>query len=159
MANATAAERFWSKVDKTEGCWFWKPPLTRYGYGQFSVGPAASRRMVKAHRFSYELERGAIPTGLQVDHICRNRACVRPDHLRLATNKQNHENLGEAFSDSKTGIRGVSYCKQTRKWLASVGHNGKAITVGRFKTIEDAEVAVIAKRNELFTYNDIDRAS
>lgn len=149
--------RFWSKVDMSGDCWLWKPPLTRYGYGQFSVGPAGNRRMVKAHRFAYELANGAIPDDLQVDHICRNRACVRPEHLRLATNKQNHENLGTAYADSKTGIRGVSFKKQTGRWVGSIGHNNKAIHVGYFDTVEEAEAAVIAKRLELHTYNDLDR--
>jgi hypothetical protein len=73
------SERFWPKVEKTEGCWEWTAATngaTR-PYGVFWDG----RRQVLAHRFSFEMHRGPIPTGLVVDHLCRNTRCVRPDHL------------------------------------------------------------------------------
>lgn len=66
------------------------------------------------------------------------------------------EHLLGAHKGCKSGVRGV---RQTPngKWQASVGHNGKDITVGTFADLRDAEAAVIAKRNELFTHNDVDR--
>jgi hypothetical protein len=82
---------------------------------------------------------------------------VRPDHLRPATQKQNQENLSGARSDSKTGVRGVCWDKRRRKWRAQVGHNGTVIYVGNFSSIAEAEAAVIARRNELFTHNALDR--
>src|SRR5450755_3951408 len=77
----TAEERFWARVDKqTDGCWVWTGAL-RTGYGTLSV----SGKNVPAHRFSYELLVGIIPDGLQIDHLCRNRACVNPEHLEPVT--------------------------------------------------------------------------
>lgn len=77
-------ERFWAKVDKTEGCWNWTGVLLR-GYGQF----AYRRRMVLAHRFAYELLVGPIPDGLVIDHLCRNPRCVNPAHLEPVTPREN----------------------------------------------------------------------
>lgn len=75
------AERFLSKVRLTSQCWWWTGTLTKGGYGQFR----AKGRVVGAHRFMYEWWHGPIPDGLQLDHLCRNRACVRPSHLDPVT--------------------------------------------------------------------------
>lgn len=146
--------RFWAKVDKSGECWNWTGYVMPTGYGQFGV---SKRDIVLAHRFAYTVTVGDIPEGLVLDHICHNRKCVRPDHLRLATRKQNNENQLGAHRDSKSGIRGVSWSKSLGKWRAQVGHNGKFVHLGYFDSIEDADVAARAKRNELFTHNDSDR--
>lgn len=77
--------RFWSKVEVTDGCWFWTGWLNKKGYGQFDI-PGWKPR---AHRLAYELMVGRILDGLQLDHLCRNRRCVRPDHLEPVTNREN----------------------------------------------------------------------
>lgn len=69
------------------GCWIWTGALTPQGYGTFFKNMAA--RTVMAHRFAYEEARGAIPAGRHIDHLCRNRCCVNPDHLEAVTNKVN----------------------------------------------------------------------
>jgi len=71
--------------------------------------------------------------------------------------KGNGENRAGATKRSKTGVRGV--CPQGNSFRAQIGHNGKRLYVGSYPTVEAAEKAVIAKRNELFTYNDLDRKS
>jgi hypothetical protein len=150
--NRTVEERFWSHVDQTGDCWLWLA-ATRNGYGQFHPH---GDRTAPAHRFAYELVRGPIPEGRQLDHrhTCPKH-CVNPWHLRPATKKQNAENLAGLLANNTSGVRGVWWA--AGRWRASVTHHGRAVHVGRFDTIEEAEAAVIAKRNELFTHNDVDR--
>lgn len=146
--------RFWQKVDKsTGGCWLWTRAIDpSTGYGRVHVGGTSGY----AHRVAYELTNGPIPAGMMVDHKCRNRGCVNPDHLRIATNKQNAENLATVVS-SKSGVRGVTFYKPRGTWVAKVRHNGRMYYAGYHKTIDAAEAAVIQLRNRLFTHNDLDR--
>lgn len=74
--------RFWSFVDKTDTCWFWIGTRSDTGYG--SLPP-----YVNAHRFAYETFVGPIPKGLEIDHLCRVRACVNPAHLEAVTHQEN----------------------------------------------------------------------
>jgi hypothetical protein len=135
-----------------DGCWEWPRGRTAAGYGRVS----RDGREHYVHRLVYELTYGPIPPGWVVDHTCRNRACIRPDHLQAVTRKQNNENLG-VDPRNRSGVRGVSWDRINSKWRASVKHNGRAYNVGRFATLAEAERAVIAKRNELFTNNLADR--
>lgn len=66
-------------------CWIWIYGRTGSGYGGYPVG----RRVVQAHRVIYEREVGPIPEGLELDHLCRVRECVNPDHLEPVTSAQN----------------------------------------------------------------------
>jgi hypothetical protein len=69
--------RFNERVERTDDCWLWTGRLSGGGYGQFKV----DGRQVMVHRFSYEHFVGPILEGLQLDHLCRVRNCVNPDHL------------------------------------------------------------------------------
>lgn len=77
----TPHERFWSKVNKTDGCWLWTGVHNGVGYGQFHLQGADGRRQRYAHRVAYEWQHGPIPDGMELDHLCRTPACVRPSHL------------------------------------------------------------------------------
>lgn len=79
-------ERFAAKVNFTAGCWRWTAAKSWNGYGQFGI---VTRKIVYAHRLSYEWVHGPIPEGLTLDHLCRVRECIRPDHLEAVTLKVN----------------------------------------------------------------------
>ena len=151
----TTEERFWAKVQKTDTCWNWAGSKDLAGYGAVRI----KGERILAHRASYEMVVGQIPDGERIDHLCFNTSCVRPDHLRPVTRKQNGEHRKGAPVHSKSGVRGVTWNSQMNKWRALVGHYGKQHYVGHFDDIAEAEAAVIAKRNELHTHNDLDRAA
>lgn len=84
----TIQERFWSKVLVTENpldCWAWTAQTSPDGYGRFQVASASKL----AHRVAFEQVNGGIPAGLQLDHLCRNRACCNPNHLEPVTQREN----------------------------------------------------------------------
>ena len=70
------------------GCWLWTGARTANGYGTMSAGGRYGATLL-AHRLAYEWYRGAIPDGLQIDHLCRVRHCVNPWHLEAVTQEVN----------------------------------------------------------------------
>ena len=85
VSDPSVVDRFWSKVVQAGDCWDWTAGRDPKDYGQFWV----AGRMVRAHRFAYELIVGPIPDGLELDHLCRNHECVRPEHLDAVPHKVN----------------------------------------------------------------------
>jgi hypothetical protein len=79
--------RFWDKVNfNTENdCWEWKGAKNITDYGTITI----NNKALYVHRISYEISKGKIPTGLQIDHLCRNRKCVNPEHLEAVSLREN----------------------------------------------------------------------
>lgn len=86
----------WTPEPNT-GCWLWTACVVHSGYGNFD--------REEAHRVAWRLYRGPIPEGMYIDHMCRVRSCVNPDHLRVVTPKQNSLENSESFA--------AKYAKQT----------------------------------------------
>ena len=84
----TLTDRALDKVIFDDGCWEWAGAHTGPGYAKIREGGAGSR-IVGAHRVVYEVCRGSIPVGMDLDHLCRNRGCVRPDHMEPVTRQEN----------------------------------------------------------------------
>jgi hypothetical protein len=97
-------ERFWSKVLKSDGCWEWSAGKFKAGYGAFSY----NQKPITAHSFSWFLKTGDFaPKGKEIMHICDNRGCVKPEHLRLGSHQENME-------DCKNKLR-HNYCDKNSK--------------------------------------------
>jgi hypothetical protein len=138
---------------RADGCWIWQGSINDDGYG--SIVYRAKR--YKAHRLSWELN-NSTPVPAIIDHMCRERLCVRPDHLQSATPKANGENRPrENPANRTTGIRGVHYNKRTGRFHAYASSGGKSYFAGLFSTASEAEAAAVAKRLELHTNNLVDR--
>ena len=107
LVRATPIERFWRtfKRDPSSGCWTWLGSLNADGYGSFSI----KKKRQGAHRFAYQALVGPIPEGLQLDHLCRNRACVNPSHLEPVTPKVNTLRSAAAQATKTHCIRGHEF--------------------------------------------------
>jgi hypothetical protein len=163
-------ERFWEKVDKQsdDDCWGWLGATVQPGdrrhikpqvYGKIAGPRTPQGRVIwSAHRLSWILKHGTIPSGMLVDHKCHNTLCVNPSHLRLVTPKQNSENrAGAALTSKSSGKRGVRWNAVMGKWHAYYSHNQKSFYVGLFDNLEEAAEAARQARNKVFTHNDADR--
>lgn len=114
------AERFWPKVNKTDGCWLWVGAISSTGYGCFFLTKLKGKvRNTLAHRWAYEDTYGPIPAGLELDHLCRNRACVRPDHLEAVSSRANTlRGMAPSAIAARTNIcqRGHSFTPENTYW-------------------------------------------
>jgi hypothetical protein len=120
-------ERFWARVDKTDGCWSWMGRKDREGYGRFDAG--GQNKL--AHRFAYEAMIGEIPRDLTIDHLCRNRECVNPTHMEPVTSEENVRraasnpgrthciNGHERTPENRYRRPGLSYCKPCNRIYAA----------------------------------------
>jgi len=102
MAALDMASRFEGKYipEPNSGCWLWLA-ATNAGYGVFKI----AGRFRPAHRVAYELERGPIPDGMVLDHLCRNPLCVNPSHLEPVS-------VGENVRRGNNHYRSATHCKR-----------------------------------------------
>lgn len=121
--------RFWTYVAQgLGGCLLWIGAIDEHGYGRFGLG----LRAVLAHRWAYERFVGAVPDGLEPDHLCRTPGCVNPEHLELVTHRANvlrgdspaavnarktHCDYGHEFTPENTAItpRGHRRCRECNR--------------------------------------------
>jgi len=97
-------ERFWSKVNKTDGCWLWTGSSTDKGYGSISINNVG----FSAHRVSFVLSGRILPTNMLVCHHCDTRNCVRPDLLFLGTAL---DNRNDAIKKKRYPQASLTHCK------------------------------------------------
>lgn len=105
----TPRQYFWTKVAFSDECWEWKGAVgggATGGYGNFRYTPPGGQsRVMAAHRFAWLDIYGQLPVGLDPDHLCRNRLCVRPDHIEWVTHQENVRRgmLGEVQRKRQSG--------------------------------------------------------
>lgn len=101
--DRSLSHKVWSRaVADGTGCWLWTRGKTAKGYGVvYHCG-----KQLYAHRVAYELVKGPIPDGLELDHLCRVHACINPDHLEAVTHKVNtHRGNTGAHNARKTACK------------------------------------------------------
>lgn len=129
-------DRIESKINKSETCWLWISGINRSGYGFASW----QGKRILTHRLMYELLVGPVPEGLQIDHLCRNRACCNPAHLEVVTLRENVRRRGGGQSridrekthcpkshpyDEKNTYkdkRGRRYCRSCHRERTAIRH-------------------------------------
>lgn len=133
-------ERFWTKVqrDGLNNCWEWQAYRSADGYGIFQWHRTKAE---KAHRTAWILTHGAIPEGLVVDHLCRNRGCVNPRHMELVTSVENTKRGREVTTECPHGheytpdnvlytSQGYRYCRTCKnERVRRKYHEAKALAL------------------------------
>lgn len=111
-----AAQRVLDKVLENEaGCWVFMGAIGTTGYGRVGGDGGRKGGTRQAHRVVYESMRGPVPKGMDLDHLCRNRACVNPDHLEVVTRSENNRR-GKLGTPMPLGHSVVLLKSKNRRW-------------------------------------------
>lgn len=138
------AERIHDNITiDANGCWIWQLSISVWGYGRIKIWVDGGQKLISAHRYAYEALVGPIPDGLQIDHLCRVRSCVNPDHLEPVTPGENTRRRpkatpitacrrGHAFTPENTrlnpaGFRNCRACDRMRNEARSNPELAKAM--------------------------------
>jgi len=136
MKQEKFIRRFLARIDKTDSCWNWTGAHSgKNEYGQMQI----DGKQVLVHRVAYSMWVGRIPDGLVLDHLCRNRKCVRPEHLEAVTLKENiargvgitaqngrktHCKRGHEFDKENTKVTNEGrYCITCKRLASRTGDN------------------------------------
>lgn len=135
-------ERFGEKIEcgpYMDSCWNWTSADNGTGYGQISIND----KTFLAHRISYQLFRGKIPEDLHIDHLCRNRGCVNPDHLEAVTHKEN-------MIRGRSNNRLKTHCPQGHEYTEDNTYvSGNKRTCKTCRRIKDKERREVFKNSKL----------
>jgi len=112
----SAEERFWKYVykDTESDCWQWTGAINTNGYCQFGI----NGKLILAHRYSYELNKGPIPDGMCILHFCDNRKCCNPDHLSLGSRAENNKDRDNKNRQAKGTM--VNTAKLTEEQIKEI---------------------------------------
>lgn len=97
-------------VDEVTGCWNWQRRLTEKGYAS---GKRPGIKTQRAHRAIWIERNGPVPGGMELDHTCKNRRCVNPDHLEPVTHK-----INMIRSSSVEASRSATHCRNGHEWTS-----------------------------------------
>lgn len=163
MPNATApytkrvkdpAHRLQVRSIDDGDCRTWTGYTARNGYGYMSFRGDRT----EVHRAAWILHNGEeIPEGVEIDHICHNRACINPSHLRPVNKSENAQNYSGRRPNNTSGHPGVYWDRRRGKWIAQVRINGRQTYVGIYADVEEAAKAARIARLRHHTHNEKDR--
>jgi hypothetical protein len=158
MSRKNTIADFWAKVDKNGPapsfdpsmgcCWVWTGLRYRNkgsgaDYGRFYYNGGYH----SVHRFSFFICFAYLP--IEVDHICHNTLCINPSHLRPASHQENCSNRTKPKNNT-SGIKGVTWNKKNKNWVATIGKDYKVMHIGSFATKEEAHAAYMMASKQLF---------
>lgn len=166
-------ERFVAKLDRSGECWLWTGVKVRGGYGRVTL--CKPKMTMLTHRAAYEHWIGPIPAGKELDHLCRNRACARPDHLEPVTHLENvrrgdygvgakiaqehlrqqtHCRNGHSYDGAyhQKGSRRCAKCQAAalRRWREKQHASGRVKAHGIGKTHSPATIAKMSEARRLY---------
>lgn len=139
----TPEESFDYRTKWAGDCLIWTGRKHR-GYGRMWV----DGKETLSHRYAWQRTIGPIPEGIEIDHMCHNRACVNVKHLRLASKSQNQQNRRGPSPTGSSGVRNVH--RKNDKWQVKLTKDKRTYYFGVYSTIEEAAEVAEQARKELF---------